>query len=146
MKMELEEKVDSLIEDFFDNYPHDSIFHWFDAEIKVTFGLDIFSLPFDRSNGYSMYEWDGHRLLVLQFERLPELADVIRDFLGLSEFQLSKENVGETKDYGAVYKRFRERIRFDDAFLDRMYNNRFARHFYTDEAIEAFRQRWLTKP
>jgi len=139
-----EEMVERMIREFFDHFNHDSIFHWFDIEMKGAFGFDIFSHPFDRSNGYGIYEWDGHRLLVLQFERLSQLTDVIRDFLGLPQFVLSRENVGDARDYGAIYKRFREPIRFDDVFLDRMYDNRFVRHFYSEEDIAAFRQRWST--
>ena len=114
--------------------------------IRATFGIDVFACPFDRENGYGIYERDGHRLLILQFEKLQQLAGAIRDFLGLPEFELARENVGESKAYGPVYKRFLERVRFDGAFLDQMYNNRFARHFYTDEDIEAFRRRWSKQP
>jgi len=146
MQMDLDQKVDVLIREFFRKFNHEDIFSWFDEEMKATFGIDVFERPFDQSIGYRVYERDGNRLLVLQFERLSGLVDVIRNFLGLPEFELSRENVGETKDYAPLYKRFRERIRFDDAFLDRMYNNPFVRHFYSEEDIEAFRRKWSKQP
>ena len=138
--------ADRWAEVFFEQFPHDEIFHWFDAEIRDNFGIDVFEHPFDKSRGYAVYEGNGHRLLVLQFERLHHLSSVIRDFLGLSAYNLQKENVSESKDYGSVYRNFLKRIQFDDAFLDRMYNNRFSRYFYTDEDIETFRRKWSKRP
>jgi len=146
MRLAPEERVDRLIREFFDYYVHDRAFHWFDDQMKTFLGFDVFAHPFDRSNGYSVYEWDGHRLLLMQTERMSGLASVIGDFLGLSGFELSRDNVGEAKDYGEIYKKFRERIRFDEAYLDRMYNSRLARHFYADEDIEAFRRKWSKQP
>jgi len=84
--------------------------------MKAAFGFDVFVHSFDKPNGYSIYEWNGHRILILQFKRLPDHIRVIWEFLNLSEFELSKDNVGEMKWYGLIYKRFIERIRFDDAF------------------------------
>jgi len=145
-KMDPDRLADRWAEFFIREFPHEEVLNWFDMEMRDTFGIDVFAHPFDRSKGYGVYEGNGHRLLVLQFEQLQNLAGVIRDFLRLPEFRLNRENVGESKDYGNVYKRFIERIRFDDALLDRMYNNRFSRYFYTDEDIETFRRKWSKRP
>ncbi|OUM98899.1 MAG: hypothetical protein BAA02_11925 [Paenibacillaceae bacterium ZCTH02-B3] len=134
--------TDLCLELFIEKFPHEEIFHWFDTEIKDHFGIDVLAHPFDKYNGYVVCEENGHRLLVLQFERLPNLSDIIREFLGLSEFELIRENISEKKDYGFVYREFLKRIRFDEAFLDRMYDNKFTRHFYSDEEIETFRRKW----
>lgn len=50
--------------------------------------------------------------------------------------------VSSQKPYAQAYKALKQNIRFDDDFLDMMYNSKYAQHFYTAEELEQFRARW----
>jgi len=66
----------------------------------------------------------------------------VRDFLGLSAFELVESNTAEDKSYADLYKAFRRQLRLPEAYLDRVYGSRFAHHFYGPAEVDAFRRKW----
>lgn len=83
-------------------------------------------------------------VLVMRMEDINDVAEnAVRRFLQVDEFQLEQANVGSRKTYGQVYADFRKQVKLPESYLSKMYDSKFARHFYSSEEIEGFRRRWL---
>jgi len=141
------ECLDAVKRYFLDHYTHDVPDTWFDMEVKALYGIDVFAEPFDPARGYAVYRNEFADVLVLKLERMNECAaDAMRDFLGLENFQLVESNTADDKDYADIYAAFRKQVALPEAYLDRMYASRVARHFYGPEEIAAFRRKWTPRP
>ena len=139
--------LDALGSYFLDSYPHDVPETWFDMEVRALFGVDVYAQPFDPARGYAVYHSDTADVLLLKLEMLNQAAPAaVRDFLGLSAFELVESNTAEDKSYADLYKAFRRELRLPDAYLDRVYGSRFAHHFYSPAELDAFRRKWSSLP
>lgn len=127
-----EELADFFVTSFRDQTPE----HWFDAQVKDLFGIDVYSEPFPREKGYHFYQKDNIRLVVIRLEDLSRCAtQVFDEFLGISGFRLSNANVASTKDYGSLYKSFKELLKFEAEFIDELNTTKYARHFYSQDEL-----------
>jgi len=139
------ENMDRLTELFFDRLNHDTPLTFFDRELKGVFGIDVFASEFPTSKGYKIYRDERTDVLLIRLEDLNECArDAFREFLGIADFALINTNVGSEKEYASLYKRFRDSIVLPQAYVDRMYNAKYTRHFYSAEEISTFRAKWTT--
>jgi Putative capsular polysaccharide synthesis protein len=122
---------------------HDTPLTWFDDELGRVFGIDVFARPFPHEQGFDIYEGERARVLLLRLEDLSSsAATAFQRFLGLEKFRLAKTNVAREKDYAPAYERFVEGAELPGEYLDRMYDSRYARHFYSGEDLARFRSRW----
>jgi tetratricopeptide (TPR) repeat protein len=116
---------------------------WFDNELKPVFHIDLYQHPFNRAKGYSIYAAPKADILVLKFEMYRQCANqAFKEFMGIEDFDAVGSNVAEQKPYASLYSRFLDSVEFDSRFLDKVYNSKFARHFYSDREIQAFRKKW----
>ncbi len=116
---------------------------WLDSEVGATLGLDVYHRPFDRAQGSQVYRQEKFDLLVAKLEcddRL--LEDTIRGFLSLDAFRLTRRNTALEKPYHELYESFRRRLALAPELVHRIYAHRSVRHFYTDDEIDRFIQRW----
>jgi hypothetical protein len=135
-----------LAQAFLTKYPHDMPSTWFDAEMGSVFGIDVFSTEFPKTKGYAIYEGEKARLLLMRLEDMDGCArEAFRDFLAIEQFAVVRANVASTREYGAIYQEFLGSLVLPDAFVDRMYASKYARHFYSEEEIEGFRARWSAR-
>lgn len=145
------EDPDSLMEElrerFFEHFAgHDFPDTWFDSELRRFFGIDVYEEPFGTSRGYQIYANDKVQVLVIRAEDLRACASAaFRDFLGVDVHELRDVNVSDEKSYASVYRRFVETVNLPATYLARMYGSRYARHFYTQEELDAFRRRWTAR-
>jgi hypothetical protein len=143
-----EEKADAHVEEltrlFLERFGgHEAPLTWFDSELKTVFGIDVYAVPFNHARGYQIYENDAARVLLIRLEDLRTCAPAaFRDFLGLESFTLAETNVAEEKDYGRAYRRFVAGVQLPSAYIARMYDSRYARQFYSEGELDAFRRRW----
>jgi Putative capsular polysaccharide synthesis protein len=94
--------------------------------------------------GYDVLECAGHRLLVLRWESPDDIKrSAVDSFLGIHLEDLVCTNVGDEKHYGAIYQRFKERIRLPETYVDGLLASRYAQHFYTNEERAQIRARWV---
>lgn len=127
---------------FLSHYPHETPLLWFDKQIKVNLGIDVYATPFPKC-GYATYSHRNIRLLVMRAEIADnEKANLIRDFLGLTEFQLVNTNIGEEKDYGLTYRDFKSMVKLPSDYIAKMCESKYFSHFYGQEAIDAARMKW----
>ena len=134
--------LDALGRYFLHSYPHDVPDKWFDMEVRALYGVDVYAQPFDPQRGYAVYHSDTADVLLLKLEMLSQAAPAVRDFLGLSAFELVESNTAEDKSYADLYKAFRRQMHLPQGYLDGVYDSRFARHFYSPAELDAFRRKW----
>ncbi len=131
--------TDDLHRGFAERFPHDEALTWFDDELRTIFGIDVYEHPFPAS---------GHQrigdLLILKSELDDATkAAAVAEFLAIRKLTLKSVNVTGAKAKGDAYRRFRETLRLDPAYVDRMLDARYTRHFYTDTEREAMRRKYL---
>lgn len=139
------DNIEPLISLFFERLQHDRPLRYFDDEIKTVFGLDVYSGEFPAEKGYRIYPGDNADLLLIRLENLNDCAvEAFKAFMDIDDFSLVQTNVGSEKIYAPLYSAFKQRIRIPDDYIDRMYNAKYTRYFFTDEEIRGFRQKWKT--
>ena len=120
---------------------------WFDEHIEAEFGLDIFAFPFPKKYGYTVIKQDHIELLVIKLEIDDTIkVSAISEFLGIRPFVILRTNIANKKNYAQTYRSFRKTFPFSQTFLDTMYNSQYAHHFYTEQEIAYFRNKWRTSP
>jgi len=116
---------------------------WFDDEMLLVFGIDVFGTEFEHARGYQIYRSTTARLLLIRLEDLSSVArTAFSDFLDVDAEVDPRQNSADSKSYGDVYARFKERLVVPAHYLDRLYASRYSRHFYTEQELESFRRRW----
>ena len=118
---------------------------WFDRELRVSLGINVYEHPFDPATGYAIIETPSVRLLILRQESLDVAPQALGHFLGLPEpLVLARENDAARKPYSALYNTVLSEARVTQRTLDLAYTSRFAQHFYSPAELAGFRTRWGT--
>jgi len=131
--------IDGLVTSFIDLEDHGLPLRWFDTEIEQIFEIDVYASTFPHDQGHRTYSSARADLLVIKFEAMSSCgAHAIRDFLGISSFELEPSNVSRQKEYSAAYRSFLQEASIPDEYLRRMYNSKYANHFYTGDEIRGF--------
>lgn len=137
--------IEQLLERFIDEYDHDIPDKWFDDEIRETVALDVFEKPFPQQQGYVLLGNERADLLVMKHDLDDGLKGVaLGKLLGTEPLKVKRANVGRRKKYGNTYETFRRSIRLREAFVRRMLDSRYARHFYTPKEREIAFQKWTS--
>jgi len=135
--------VQELRDSFISKYPHEVPLAWFDREPKATLGIDVYSRSFPHGRGYSEFQNGPFELLVLRTELSDDRkAEVVEQFLGISDFEIWRCNAGQSKDYAGLYNLFKQEVSLPDSYLDRMLQSRYAQHFYSAEEIDQTYSAW----
>lgn len=122
---------------------HDRPLAWFDKELYRYFDIDVYHFDFPKEKGYFIYRNGNVEVILIKLEKLADVAhDAFNEFLGIESFELIEANIGEKKNTSELYSGFLSSTKLSMDYLDRMYNSRFARHFYTKEELDRFRSRW----
>lgn len=133
---------------FLDTYPdHTFPLEFFDTEMRPALGWNVFTTPFPHHAGYAIYRCERADVLLLRLEDLDRcVTRAFREFLGIDNFTLVRENVGSEKDYSEMYRRLLDAIRLPESYLSRMYGSKYATHFYTTDELSRFNARWRRAP
>ena len=116
---------------------------WFQREFEPALGVDVYEHPFPHDAGAQVIPRGQGEILVLRLETPDAVKEAaIAAFLGEADFTLSSANVGDAKDYGEGYQRFRETAVLPPDFLDRKLATVYATHFYSDAERADIRARW----
>lgn len=117
---------------------------WFEAELAPVLGQSVYDTPFDPEVGHATITGPHVRALIVRNESLRQAPDALHAHFGRS-VELTSENVGSDKDYGALYREVLERFRPPPEYVARVYRTRQADHFYSAEELDSFRAHW-TRP
>jgi hypothetical protein len=138
--------LEQLLEVYYSKYMRsvtNHILNWFDKQILSLLAVDVFAHSFPQEQGYGRIQGDVYDMLVLRLEIDDAVKEqCLAEFLGLEEFKLVRANIGAEKVYSEMYNAFKEAVIFPPDVLDMNYQSAFARHFYTDEQVEAFYEKW----
>lgn len=135
-----EQDPQSLFEYFRHTYNHDLPLTWLDREFKKQVGIDVLKLGFDAQKRYAYHPTQN---LVVFRTDCPdsEKSRVLTELLG-RPITVSRENDGLKKDYRDRYEKVKTVARFDREFVNRVYESRFARRFWSDEERAALAAQW----
>lgn len=138
--------INSLAELFFQRVNHTYPLTYFDVELNAVFGIDVFATNFPKTKGYKIYKEAQADVLLIKLEFLERIArDAFREFLSIDDFKLINANVGQKKAYANVYERFKTLAYIPDSYMEKMYDSKYMRHFYTEEETKAFAARWRNR-
>ena len=136
--------IDLLLE----NYNFRKCLTYFEDNFQRFLSVDIYSVPFDTSQHELVLSEKGINVLVLRLEDSDQVkASSIKRFLDIppeSIFTIEKVNSSFDKgDYvHALYKEVVKNIKFDEAFLEKIYSSRLVSHFYSASEVSLFTNRW----
>ncbi len=134
--------VEEIAEVFYKRHQRKKALVWFDNEFKPSIGIDVFEFPFQKEKGYIHIKTSKFDLTLLQSEILwkadTALLEKIFEIPGL---EMPTINTSSTKPYEKIYKEFKRKIAIKEEILDLHYNQKFTRHFYSDEQIEEFKRK-----
>lgn len=128
----------AVFDRFLQAYNHDLPLTWFDTVFAPASGIDVYARPFDPASG--IQDSDRHLLLRVDVDDRRK-ADALQAAVGLA-LTLHRDNEGHRKGYAELYSRVKRLACFDAGFLDRLYDSRYARHFWTDAERERMYNAW----
>jgi len=132
-----------MIEAFIEKYNHRWPHIWFHTELISVFEIDIFKQFFFPEEGYGIYKADYGDILIIRVEDLDKLSEkVFEEFLGVSGVEMVKTNTAMRNRLAQMYLDFQEHAKFSEEFLNEVYGDIYARHFWSEEEINQFIKRW----
>ena len=136
--------LESLISLFFDRLQHESPLDFFDRELNNVFGIDVYASAFPKSVGYKIYAGEKADALIIKLENLNQCAQrAFKEFFDFDGVNLVPGNIGSQKTYAALYSKFKDDIKLPASYINRMYQSKYVRHFYSNAEVEALRSKWL---
>jgi len=134
--------TDELIQLFLEKNNHDLPLQWFDNNIKKYFNIDVYDSTFP-DEGRKTYHSDNVSLLVFRIDISDdEKEEAIQEFLDLPRFELHNRNISSQKSYNEDYRDFKNRLKLPPAYLEKMQDSKFFRHFYTDQDRAKILSKW----
>jgi hypothetical protein len=129
-----------IFDNFVECYQHDFPISWFDREYRDELGIDMFEFTFDKERRYAYYPSINTLLFRVDCPDATK-TDVLSRVLGV-KIELLTKNVAKNKAYREVYRGVRDHASFSSDLLDRLYDSRFAKHFWTKEELGKLRDTW----
>lgn len=135
----------SLLDSFYKSLESSlEVLRWYDTEFNINLGVDIYQFLFNPKDGFTHYKKDKNKYTVLQ----SELADdqkanfLQKQYTDLKIDNIKKGNVSVNKHYSELYKEFKKEVMFEEDYLDKVYNSKYMRYFYTEDQLKSFRSKW----
>ena len=122
---------------------------WFINELKPNLQIDVYKHPFDHQKGYQIIEENNIHLLIIRLENLNDVWETATlDWLGEERLArgpiaLRRENEASNKIIANLYKEVKASIKFDLELIEKVYSTQYAKHFYSEEELYQFKQKWL---
>ncbi len=125
--------AEELIDIYFKKYYHHEPLVWFDVELKRVTKVDVY----DRElidNEYLTAKRGNFEVLVLKSE-LPNSRKeaIIGDFMNIDSFKIADLNVTKEKKYASLYREFKDKIVYEQKYVDETINSKYFKFFYNDE-------------
>lgn len=119
------------------------VLKWFDTEFKNYTNINIYDFPFDPMKGYAIYTFEEFDLLLIRQESLSKLGKAFKEFVGIN---LCIINANETKNkIGAdKYRHLKKKLKIEHSELLKIYSSEYMQHFYSNQEIQSFINKWST--
>ncbi|KAB1067020.1 hypothetical protein F6U93_11400 [Tamlana haliotis] len=139
----LSESLDSLKNSYLQKLNYDYTLNWFDTEFLNYTGFDVYSKPFDKDRGFSIYHHDDFEVLIIKLEKLNECySGAMKEFFDLNLKLSGNSNQSSQKEISNIYKELQQTIKFPKEELSTLYTHKYISHFYTLEEIKQFKEKW----
>jgi hypothetical protein len=123
---------------------HDFPLNWFEKQFLEATKINVYSYDFDKESGFQTIKNNNIEVLLINSNVADHIKEeLIRDFCGFKSFTLYNRNVSSTKEYASYYKEFKDNIKFSSAYLNKLYDSNYVRHFFTEKHIENQKERWI---
>jgi hypothetical protein len=132
---------ETLKELYYKNLKHDFPINWFEKQFFEATNIDVYSYGFKK--GYKIIKKDNIELLLINSNVADKIKEeLISDFCDLTTFTLKNRNVSSTKEYATYYKDFKNNIKFSTSYLNKLYDSKYAKHFFTEKHIKNQLEKW----
>lgn len=136
--------IETIIDGFTEHFPYsDDPLTWFDYEFNAALGADIYESGFQ--TGAHAHRWRAgvYDILILRCDADDEVKlAALRDFLVAPDLVLRQDNVTTAKPAAGAYRAFHQLARFPHDYLDRMFDNRYARYFFDAPSLARWRNQY----
>lgn len=124
--------------------------HCFESQKEAEIFFDLFNthivnildFSFDKEKGYSIIQTGNIEIFMYQLEKLNTIAPNLFEWAGCPNAELINDNIGEEKWYSESYKLAKQSLKFSKDFMNYCYESKYVKHFYSDEDISNFKQKW----
>jgi hypothetical protein len=118
---------------------------WFEKEIGGLLHFDPYQFPFNHQQGYQFYEHGKHTVVIIRLEDANRVFPIVTEILYDRRIEMPRKNAWRFR-LGAneLYQQYEKMkaMPMPAEYLDRCYNLKYARHFYSEEERKAFREGW----
>lgn len=120
--------------------------NYFNDHYLKNLGIDIFDFKFDHEKKHTIICKGNIEILIYRFEDLPDIFPMaIEEYLGIKNVKLKNFGISSKIIYKEKYENFERALKFDKTFLENIYSSRMVKHFYRNEEIKSFMDKWIKK-
>lgn len=125
--------INKLIE----NNGYDLALNWFDYELKKHLNFDVYSKPFDKEKGFTIYKIDSNtELMIMRTDCINKIGvAALNEFLGTDITEIKSVNVGNDKSNSVFQKQMKAQFKLSKENLNKIQNSKFMNHFFEAEEI-----------
>lgn len=107
--------------------------------------FDLSKYPFDKEKGYSIVKVGNVEVFTYQLEKMDNIITELSNWIGNNEFDSwVKSNEASSKWIAKPYQQAKKEITFSKEFFDCCYDNDWVKHFYSEDDIKKFKDRWAS--
>lgn len=132
--------IEELLNVFIENYKHDIPLTWFDRNIKLNFGIDVYDVPFPDEGFITTKNKNIDFLLMRHDLKDNQKEKIISSFVGVKNFRLGNVNIGGKKGYSSTYNKFKT-LSIPEDYIDSMLDSKYVKHFFSNN-IEIIKNKW----
>jgi hypothetical protein len=128
---------------YLDANDHEFVLNWFDTEFKAYLGFDIYSVPFNKEKGYSIYKTPKADILCIRTDKMNDcLVNAMKEFSGLDLVLSGSANTSENKEGKELYKELSKNYKAPKEKLAALYGSKLVTHFYSEKEIDELVKKW----
>lgn len=138
------EMASNILSKSLENNVGDKFEKWFKKEIESSFSINVFMKSFDHSANFMIFRNGRYNLLLMKMETMDKIFSkaISKLFSTSISIYLKRDNVGEKKYYSSDYSELKRHIKIDNKILKEVINSRYMKHFYSENEINYFKNKW----
>ena len=115
---------------FIDKYIHHESLLWFDRHLKPVWGIDVYAEPFDKEQGWQIYEGEQVKLLVIRLEDFDKLDEAFTALTGYAPPELMYTNKTSDTPKARDYEYFLK-LEVPAFYIEFVNRSKYVERFYT---------------
>jgi hypothetical protein len=128
---------------YHEKLPHNYAINWFDEHLRSTTGIDIYQQPFNREEGVMNYTNGNVSVLIMNSATDDDVkAKFISNFADAKKMVIRNRNITAKSGAAELYSSFKNTIKFEKEYLDKMYQSKYAKHLFTKSYLAEAMNKW----